>query len=272
MAEVQIETSQNVRIAYELAGLGDRMLAGLLDLVFRVAYVVIFALLVFTGGIFDIFDNLDFANLGVWVAFLLIFLPFTFYHLLFELFMDGQSPGKRIMKIKVIKIEGIPISIGDYVMRWMFRMLDGMLYVPLCMFIPIPLSIVGMVTIAATKHSQRIGDLAAGTTVVRIKRSTRLSDTIIRAVEPSYQVVYPQIYRLSDADMNTIRAALEISEKSNNLKTMVTIATKAAEILEIDPESIPQAKPFLQTLLLDYNAHFRKDLAQKRQTQKGPTV
>ncbi|HOO08394.1 MAG TPA: RDD family protein [Cyclobacteriaceae bacterium] len=113
MHSIKVRTTQNVFITYPIASLGDRILAFLLDYLILVAYSV-FILALFINMEMDV----------AWVWGVSLGLPWLFYHLLFEVFMNGQSPGKRVMSIKVVRLDGTPATIGNYIMRWVFAFID----------------------------------------------------------------------------------------------------------------------------------------------------
>ena len=108
-------TNQNIEIQLELASLGDRILATIIDFFIMGCYALVAGLISSsTGG-------------GEVLAFL-IFIPLAFYSLLFEYFMHGQSPGKHVRDIKVVKLDGGAPGIGNYLLRWLIRPIDILFY------------------------------------------------------------------------------------------------------------------------------------------------
>ncbi len=103
--------------------------------------------------------------------FVILFLPLFFYHLLCETYLNGQSFGKKIMKMRVVKLDGTQAGIGSYFLRWILAPID----------IYFTYGSVGLVTMIVNGKGQRLGDLAAHTTVVKLKAETKLDDTILRA-------------------------------------------------------------------------------------------
>lgn len=100
MNTINVTTSQNIELEYELGSLGDRIVSRILDRVVLVGYVIV--VLAIIG-----FGNLEkFMNRNIWVIAIFIALPLLFYHLLSEMFLNGQSLGKKIMGIKVISLTG----------------------------------------------------------------------------------------------------------------------------------------------------------------------
>ena len=108
-----------------------------------------------------------------------IYLPALFYHFLMELFNHGQSVGKMVMRIRVVKKDGTTPGIGDFFMRWLLQLVD------------LGFSGVGALVILISKNSQRLGDLAAGTMVIqlndyrKIKSHLTSSITLIESINLS---------------------------------------------------------------------------------------
>src|SRR5690606_27270328 len=117
MSQIQILTSQNVTIHYQLASLQKRVKALLIDWLIKIAYIL------FLIVIYDIFD---WKTTELSIFFLIIF-PILFYSLLLEIFMNGQTIGKNIMKIQVSKLDGTPPSLGDYLLRWISCLVEFLL-------------------------------------------------------------------------------------------------------------------------------------------------
>lgn len=101
MNSIDINTSQNVNISFDPASIGERILAFIIDMVIKVAYfVVIYLVIAYIFGL-KLLKITD--QWSLMAIFAIISLPVNLYTLLFESFMEGQTPGKRIMKIKVVK-------------------------------------------------------------------------------------------------------------------------------------------------------------------------
>ena len=238
MELVAINTSQNVTIDYEPAGLGNRLLAVLLDLVFKVSYVV--TLLIIFSFFVNIFKFDD--QLVIGIIAILFFLPLLFYDFLFETFMHGQTFGKKIIKIKVVKLDGTQPSVGSYLLRWLIGLFE----------FSIGQGLIALISIAVSKNSQRLGDMAAGTTVIRIKPTVSLKDTILlQKKHAEYTIVFPQVSMLSDADMQLVKDVNQFYKETQNddslIKLSQKIKAKTGIVTELDDEA------FITTLLKDYN-------------------
>ena len=157
-----IETPENVGLERRLAGIGSRSLAGLLDHLILAALLaaVIVLLLLMTGfsvGIAEMSDNLidQAGTLVMGILILIVFLIYWGYFLAFEMWTNGQTPGKKYMRIRVVRVEGGAITFSAVAIRNLLRALDA-----------IGGYAVGGVTMFLTRKSQRLGDLAAGTVVI----------------------------------------------------------------------------------------------------------
>ncbi len=148
MPEANIITGQYVQISQSPASLGERIVAQIIDDFLIICYLV---------GVSLLIAELDFFYRTKMLFFLIaIYLPALFYHFLMELFNHGQSVGKMVMRIRVVKKDGTTPGIGDFFMRWLLQLVD------------LGFSGVGALVILISKNSQRLGDLAAGTMVIQL--------------------------------------------------------------------------------------------------------
>jgi uncharacterized RDD family membrane protein YckC len=153
-----IETPENVELQRRLAGIGSRFIAGLLDnLLIALMYIVLLLLLLALG--INIISRAGFSNVPeMWVLAIMIFFAFLIYwgyFVLFEMLTNGQSPGKKYMKIRVVMMEGGGISLSSIAIRNLLRVVDA-----------IGFYAVAGITMFVTQKVQRLGDLAAGTVVI----------------------------------------------------------------------------------------------------------
>jgi uncharacterized RDD family membrane protein YckC len=236
MNSISITTAQNIDVEYVPGSLGDRIVARLIDKIILGAYIIV--VLAIIG-----FSNFSqFTSNNGWIVFLLI-LPVVFYHLICELAFDGQSAGKKVMAIKVISLTGEQPSIGQYLNRWIFRLVDFTLTG----------NFLAVIMVAVSEKKQRLGDLVAGTAVVKTKVRKELQDTIYQPVhETSYQVTYPQVTNLKDSDVQIIKEVVQNVRKTGNTMLALQAQQKLEQILQIMSR---QAEPmqFLQVVLADYN-------------------
>ena len=116
MSELQINTTQNVKIMFNAAGAGERLLAFLIDMAIKIGYMLV---LNWTFGAFDNMDQWSQIAINTVLSF-----PVMFYTLVLESVLQGQTIGKRVLKIRVVKIDGYQASFSDYVVRWFFRIVE----------------------------------------------------------------------------------------------------------------------------------------------------
>jgi uncharacterized membrane protein SpoIIM required for sporulation len=156
---VDVETPELVVLTYSIAGIGSRAMAAITDLLIVAATIVVLGVIFFavvaTGGIaaFDLG--------GSWGVAVLILVQFALlwgYYVLFEGLMDGQTPGKRLHRIRVVREGGYSVTFGASAVRNLIRVIDMQ---------PLFLYLVGMISVLVTKRGRRLGDIVAGTIVVR---------------------------------------------------------------------------------------------------------
>lgn len=237
---ISIDTTQNVSLHFAKATLGDRIIAYIIDLLIKIVYYVIIVL-----GCILLFgkDALNENDISNWVILFLVvfYVPVFLYDLLFEALMDGQTPGKKIMKIKVVNLEGNSLSLGAIFLRWLFRIID---------FMPLAYWLIGTISIAVTKKSQRIGDILAQTTVIKVKNLVELRDTVFQMLQADYKAEFPSVTRLSSRDIEIIKQVLNKPEYRNNHEVVEKLFLKIKNMLDIKTEY--DAITFLDKVVNDY--------------------
>lgn len=240
MHKLSINTPQNVRFEYNLASLGSRMIAFAIDYFIISCYAILVYYTVSRIGLFDISD--------VWLTmgiYMLILLPAMFYPFLMETFFNGQTIGKMIMRIKVVKIDGTRATIYQYFIRWVCTIVD----IFLCA------GALGVSSIIATRNAQRIGDIAADTTVINTKQNTALQQTLFAEITQEYTVTFPQVMRLSDKDANTIKDIYKSGYERKDYNIIVALSNKLVELLDVKPQMRPEE--FIDVVIKDYYYTFR---------------
>ncbi len=231
---IHVQTAHNVTLALEPAGLGDRLLAYLIDIAIIVGYSTLVGIII------------SFADVGsAAVQIALLAVPTLLYFPIFEIALDGQTPGKKVRKIRVVRLDGEPPSIGDYLLRWLLGFVD----------FTISTGAVAVTSIALSQQSQRLGDMAAGTTVVSARDRARLSDTLFERMDQAADVTYPEAARLSTADISLIRDAVRVIRIEGVTVQSKKIAQSVIEVIESAYGISPgELRPyiFLRTLLQDY--------------------
>lgn len=238
MKKIEITTAQKVSIQYELASVANRFTAFAVDIVIWIG-ILIFMNFIRIVVFFDSEADLYFTYI--------IQLPtILFYTFVSETLLDGQTLGKKIVGLKVVKINGDPASAFDFLIRWSFRFID----------IWMSAGSVAALLISSSDYNQRLGCMLSGTTVIRKKSSKnfKLEDILnIKSIE-NYEAKYPEVTKLSEDDMLFVKRVLEQASKYNNStqeKAIDQLTKKIAELLEI--KYIPSNKiEFLKNILSDY--------------------
>jgi uncharacterized RDD family membrane protein YckC len=226
---IDFRTSHNIVITYPVAPLVPRIAAFIIDSV-----IVIFA-------IFGL--NI----LGYWMGVihdLLSILILFFYHLTFEVFNHGQSPGKKIAGIKVVNMQGKSPSLNQYVIRWAFRMVD----------IVISLGSLAVISIYSSGLGQRLGDVLAGTSVISTNDKTnfRLKD-MDRLNQISTEKMNPTLAQYEDEEMLIVKTLLnryKTYPTPYNAEKLQLMANKIRK--DLKDNDYNTAEKYLEKVLSDY--------------------
>ena len=166
---VEIITPENIAFEYRVAGPFHRLYAFLIDLVLRVAMLMLVAITL---------SVLASLSTGLWLAALVLvwFLLEWFYGGVFETYMNGQTPGKRVMGIRVLTTDGRPINGLQAVLRNILRSADSLPWLSLAALggppvQALPTFAVGLFAMALNRRFQRLGDIVCGTMVVVEERN-----------------------------------------------------------------------------------------------------
>lgn len=245
MSELSISTTQNVVINFKAASVGERMYASLLDLLIKVAYIIVVAYVFFyLLGISNILNRMDmWSRMSVIILF---FFPVMIYSVTLESIFEGQTIGKKLLKIKVVKIDGYQAGFGDYLIRWLFRIVENNLLGGL----------IGLVAMIVNSKTQRMGDVAAGTAVITLKNNISINHTILEEIGEAYVPIYPLVIKLSDNDMRIIKETFLVAEKKRDAETIDKLTKKIESVTSIKNQSGNQMD-FIKTILKDYNFYTR---------------
>lgn len=158
--QLSVETPEQIDINFQKAGIGSRFYAALLDTLLLVLIIIVgtYVNSHFISELGDILGNWLRAVGGI-----VVFALFWGYYMVFEITTNGQSPGKLALGLRVIKEGGYPISFADSAIRNLVRVVD---FLPFCYG-------AGLFVMLINKNWQRLGDLAAGTLVVKTSRKRR---------------------------------------------------------------------------------------------------
>ncbi|AWA31234.1 RDD family protein [Flavobacterium magnum] len=246
MTQLSITTTQNVTINFTAASLGVRILALLADLLILFAYLTFIYWLLYS--VLDLDElMLDWDYWSVAAVNAVILLPAMFYTLTMESIFEGQTFGKRLLKLKVVKIEGYQADFGDYLIRWLLRTID-------LFFL---FGLIGLITALVTKNTQRLGDLAAGTAVITLKNNISIDHTILREIDARYVPTYPTVIQLTDNDIRIIRETYDVAVKDRDYNIFAKLRAKIEEVTGIRNQS-GNDETFIGIILMDYNYYTQK--------------
>lgn len=242
METISIETSQNVTIDYELAGIWERILAFIIDMIIIYAYLV-GVLLLFSWG-----DPGDLLHSDITLFFFIItVMPVWLgYHFISETIFNGQSAGKMALKIKVVKNDGQQMDMSDYSMRWMFRIIDILL----------SSGLIAIISIMSSGKNQRIGDMVGDTSVIKLNPNNKIFIKDILAIKQklNHETTYEGVVNFTEDDMLLLKNTLERAKSNPNDHYRFLLAELARKICDqLDIKDVPKKRnKFLKTVLSDY--------------------
>ena len=262
MSVIRISTNFNIDLEFPAAPFHRRLFAWFIDVLVIIFYIYL---------AFKILNAIDSAgmisdNEGMAALSMLMILPVATYHLFSEIFLNGQSVGKRIMGLRVVNENGGRPSISQFIIRWLIRTSD---YMALVIIIYAPVAAMGqlaffwnvaasftlliadIILVNATRKNQRLGDLLAHTMLIRTTQKADINDTIFLNVKEDYTPSFPQVMQLSDRDINALKGILDAAKKHHDYNLAERAAEKIKHHLKIETSMSPF--DFLEILLKDYN-------------------
>jgi uncharacterized RDD family membrane protein YckC len=244
-------TSHNITIEYQLATILDRFLALMIDLCIVLVWLWISTIVAESmsrSNVYDQFLNPD-RKLYRDMIIAFLFLPvFFFYNLIFEIFTGGASPGKMIMGIKVVNLQGQNPSVNECFLRWTFRPVELML----------TLGGLAAIFVSSSENAQRVGDMVARTVVIKLRPSLKytLKDVMSIKTSTDYTPKNLQVVKFSENEMLYVKNCVDRSRRYPNpasRKLLNEITIKICDQLNI--KEVPEAKKqadFLRGLIQDY--------------------
>lgn len=234
MANSNILTGQYVHISQTPASIGDRMLAQILDWVIQFAWM---------GGTLYVIGLLDEAideNI-IWILYFFVCMfPAYFYAIICNVLNNGQTFGKRVMSMRVVKKDGSRPGLGAYILRWLLMIVDGPL-----------MSGFGLLIMLMSKNNQRLGDLAAGTIVIKLNSYNKLQVSLdeFSHFSSKYRPLYPTAEDLSLEQVNLITQTMQLNENDPRVHAL---AEKVKQTLRIEHVYETDDAAFLWRVVRDY--------------------
>lgn len=241
MRLIDIKTTQNVTITYELASLRDRILATLIDWITILGGSGIMAWIVAV-----VFGSLGDEDLITSMMIILVLPIPVFYVPVMEMLNNGQTLGKMALRTKVVKLDGRQLMFFDFLLRWCFRLVD----------IFFSWGAIAAILSTSTDHGQRLGGLVSNSTVVRLRPTLQVSlkDILKINTKDNYVPVYPEIRNFREEDLLLIKQSMDRFKKHRNPAHRAAInelseSLKAKLGAEVEPRDNIK---FLKTLIKDY--------------------
>jgi len=174
-----IETPERVELEFSLASIGNRFMAVGIDhfiqfiSIFLVAWILAW---IASGSSTSLFE--DSPKWVTAIMILVVFVLFASYFVVFEWLWNGQTPGKRLMKLRVVREDGRPLTLWEAIVRNLLRIADA------APGFVIPIYSVGLITIFLNARDQRLGDIFAGTVVIRerVDEAPTFADTFTKRI------------------------------------------------------------------------------------------
>ena len=231
MNSADIVTGQSVRIRQTPASVGDRIVERIIDIAAIISYDI---------GLSYLLSTLPIKG-DAWevVGILLLSIPTIGYSLICETLFQGRTLGKYVRKTRVVMADGSAPTVGALAIRWMLEVVDLWVF---C---------IGFIFILCSRRHQRLGDMAAGTLVVKdsLDALPHLSLDGYDYIRRDYRPTYPEAERLTVGQAETIRKTLERAEDTQTAR----LAEKVRHVLGYDTEAVKQSDhAFLHTVLHDY--------------------
>ena len=188
--------------------------------------------------------DLDFGEM--WAVYLLISLPAFLYYVLLETFWDGKTIGKFLLKMRVVKIDGSKPSFANYFVRWILRIVD----------VVITFGGLATLTILIKGNGQRVGDIAAGTTVISERERLKITHTMLVDIPVEYKPVYSQVTVLSDEDIRSVKNIYDTAVAKGHHNVILNLSTRLQKIMQVEAKENPIN--FVSTVIKDYNYYAQK--------------
>lgn len=239
MESVTIQTTQNVSIDYPLAGAGARIGSFFIDAtIYTVGYWLLSLVLVNFIDSLDDFTSLMFGYLFLFLA----------YYFFLELFNRGQTLGKRIIGLRVIRLDGRDPTPADFLTRSVFLLPD----------VIVSSGIPALLLIVSGRYNQRLGDIVAGTVVIQTSIASTFTLEEIMGItnREDYDPEFPGVQRFTNADMMIVKHALQRLRRYGNTahrQAVRQLAVKIADQLELDKKEVRYTpEKFLEVVLMDF--------------------
>lgn len=255
MKSVEFVSAQNVKIEYEYATVVQRTTAIIIDATAVAVYLIIMRIII---------GNMQSEYALLWEL-IIMKIPWIFYHPILEYLTHGQTLGKYAIGIRVVTTDGERPGLREIFTRWLFK--GHFFWIGFSFFanptelfklglIHISFGVIGFMYASVSDKKQRMGDVMAGTIVVKDKSAVRYSlrDVLSIKSQENYTPEYPNVIRFTDEDMLLIKNTIQRVRKYPNPETKkfaIELADESARLIGLEKTPEKRLK-FLQILLQDY--------------------
>ncbi len=176
----------------------------------------------------------------------IILLFSSLYHFFFEVFNKGQSPGKMLLKIRVIDLKGGKPDVESLFVRWLFRNID----------VTLSFGFLSFLFINSSRFKQRLGGVLSKTLVIKLLSDELVSlDSILSLNKDTRKIKYPNVRRFDDKDMLLVKQALNRykgKKSESNLNVIEELFEKVTQGIGVNPDDVRDKVKFLETVLVEY--------------------
>jgi uncharacterized RDD family membrane protein YckC len=250
MSKINFTSAQHVEIEFEVATLIERIAAYIIDTIILSVYLFIVFMAV---GFQDLFENF-----GTWLFFMLLLakLPWILYQPVMEYLTGGQTIGKMALGIRVLKHDGERVGWKEVLLRWLMR--GDFLWISASLFVLlIPVwNVFDAFIVSLSNRQQRIGDMLAGTIVIKNKSRQRykLKDVLKIKSNENYEPTYLNVIQFTDEDMIYVKNCIQHRKKYKGKEIddlLIRLSDETAQLLGLT-ETPKERIKFLETVLNDY--------------------
>jgi uncharacterized RDD family membrane protein YckC len=242
--EVRIETPEQIDFDFEVAGPGSRSAAQVLDWIVKIFWLLLGALATYLIQAAIGMESRFASYIVLGVMLFLGFIFFVGYDIYYEAFREGQTPGKKYIGIRVIREGGGPIDVRAATIRNMINLAD---------FLPVGYLLGGVICLLNSR-SQRLGDMAAGTLVIREQEAVKVAlEPLQLAVGKSdHRFEREQLQRLTPQDRHVLESyfqRLDSLENAAKLRLTERLYHIFGEKTQLSPEQLSETD---EGLMLDF--------------------
>lgn len=255
MKSLEFVSAQNVKVEYEYATVIQRTTSAIIDTTTVAVYLIIMMIII---------NKAESKYVLLWEL-ILMKIPWIFYHPILEYLTHGQTLGKYALGIRVVTLSGERPGLREIFTRWIFKgyffwiafsFFAAFQEILLLGMIHIGIGIIGFMYASVSDRKQRMGDVMAGTVVIKDKSAVRYSlrDVLSIKSQDNYTPEYPSVIRFTDEDMLLIKNTIQRVRKYPNPETKkfaIELADESARLIGLEKTPDKRLK-FLQTLLQDY--------------------